>query len=159
MCFVFIWEQTATCATYSINWMVFLTEIKSVYSGVRNGSLNKTICASSLKGQWLILTLLCHARLGLACGRFPLHFSAKILCTLTNNTHFITLLLCCCCCCCFCVKPSTNISILLRFFPFMIINIPPSRRKLTLHAMRLYRLWCWATSRGSDCGRRRHGWV
>jgi hypothetical protein len=20
MCFVFIWEQTATCATYSINW-------------------------------------------------------------------------------------------------------------------------------------------
>ena len=23
MCFVFIWEQTATCATYSINWLVF----------------------------------------------------------------------------------------------------------------------------------------
>ena len=23
MCFVFIWEQTATCATYSINWSVF----------------------------------------------------------------------------------------------------------------------------------------
>jgi hypothetical protein len=20
LCFVFIWEQTATCATYSINW-------------------------------------------------------------------------------------------------------------------------------------------
>jgi len=25
MCFVFIWEQTATCATYSINWLVFMT--------------------------------------------------------------------------------------------------------------------------------------
>jgi hypothetical protein len=24
MCFVFIWEQTATCATYSINWLVFI---------------------------------------------------------------------------------------------------------------------------------------
>jgi len=23
MCFVSIWEQTATCATYSINWLVF----------------------------------------------------------------------------------------------------------------------------------------
>ena len=25
--FVFIWEQTATCATYSINWLVFITQI------------------------------------------------------------------------------------------------------------------------------------
>ena len=51
MCFVFIWEQTATCATYSINWLVFVTEMKSVYSAVRTGSLNKAVCASSLKGQ------------------------------------------------------------------------------------------------------------
>ena len=50
MCFVFIWEQTATCATCSINWLVFITEMKSVYSAVRTGSLNKAICASSLKG-------------------------------------------------------------------------------------------------------------
>ena len=41
MCFVFIWEQTATCATYSINWLVFITQMKSVYSAVRTGSLNK----------------------------------------------------------------------------------------------------------------------
>jgi len=40
VCFVFIWEQTATCATYSINWLVFITEIKSVYCTVRTGSLN-----------------------------------------------------------------------------------------------------------------------
>ena len=50
MCFVFIWEQTATCATYSINWLVFITEMKSVYSAVRTGSLNKAVCASNLKG-------------------------------------------------------------------------------------------------------------
>ena len=53
MCFVFIWEQTATCATYSINWSVFITEMKSVYSAVRTGSLNKAVCASCLKGQIL----------------------------------------------------------------------------------------------------------
>jgi len=50
MCFVFIWEQTATCATYSMNWLVFTTDMKSVYSTVRTGSINKAVCASSLKG-------------------------------------------------------------------------------------------------------------
>ena len=50
MCFVFIWEQTATCATYSINWLVFITETKSVYCAVRTGSLNKAVCALSLEG-------------------------------------------------------------------------------------------------------------
>ena len=50
MCFVFIWEQTATCATYSINWLVFITEMESVYSAVRTGCLNKAVCASYLKG-------------------------------------------------------------------------------------------------------------
>ena len=35
MCFVFIWGQTATCITYSINWSVFITEMKSVYCAVR----------------------------------------------------------------------------------------------------------------------------
>ena len=49
MCFVFIWEQTATCATYSINWLVFITQMKSVYCEVRIGSLNKAVCASYLK--------------------------------------------------------------------------------------------------------------
>jgi len=50
MCFVFIWEQTATCPTYSINWWVSITEIKSVYCAVRTGSLNKAICSSSVTG-------------------------------------------------------------------------------------------------------------
>jgi len=50
MCFLFIWEQTAICATYSINWLVFITEMKSVYSAVRTGSLNKAVCAAFFKG-------------------------------------------------------------------------------------------------------------
>ena len=50
LCFVFISEQTATCATYSINWLVFITEMKGVYCAVRTGSLNKAVCASYLKG-------------------------------------------------------------------------------------------------------------
>ena len=48
MCFVFIWEQTATCATYSLNSLVFIAEMKRVYSAVRTGSLNRAVCASGL---------------------------------------------------------------------------------------------------------------
>jgi hypothetical protein len=33
-----------------INWLVFITEMKSVYSAVRTGSLNKAVRALSLKG-------------------------------------------------------------------------------------------------------------
>jgi hypothetical protein len=47
---LFIWEQTATCATYSINWLVFITEMKGVYSAVRTESLNKAVYALSSKG-------------------------------------------------------------------------------------------------------------
>jgi len=50
MCFLFIWEQTTNCATCSINWLVFITEMKSVYSAVRTVSLNKAVCASVFKG-------------------------------------------------------------------------------------------------------------
>ena len=32
-----------TCATNSINWLVFITEMRSVYSAVRTGSLNKAV--------------------------------------------------------------------------------------------------------------------
>ena len=49
MCFVFIWEQTVTCGTYNINWLVFMTEMKSVYCAVRTGSLNKAVYALFLK--------------------------------------------------------------------------------------------------------------
>ena len=44
MCFVLITEQTVTCATCSINCLVFITEMKSVYSAVRSGALNRAVC-------------------------------------------------------------------------------------------------------------------
>ena len=53
-----LWEQTATCATYSINWLVFITQMKSVYSAVRTGALNKAVCASSVKGYYTYLCVL-----------------------------------------------------------------------------------------------------
>ena len=40
MCFVWIWEQTAIISLYSINWLVFVTEMECVYCAVRTGSLN-----------------------------------------------------------------------------------------------------------------------
>jgi hypothetical protein len=46
MCLINIWEKTATYATYIINWLVFITEMKSVYCAVRIGSLNKAVCVS-----------------------------------------------------------------------------------------------------------------
>jgi len=43
---VFILEQTVTSNPYCINWLFFVTEMKSVYSAVGTGSLNKAVCAS-----------------------------------------------------------------------------------------------------------------
>jgi hypothetical protein len=42
MCFVRISEQTAISALHSINWLVFITEVESVYWAVRTESLCKT---------------------------------------------------------------------------------------------------------------------
>ena len=36
MCFVWIWEQTAIISLYSINWLVFITEMERVYCAVRS---------------------------------------------------------------------------------------------------------------------------
>jgi hypothetical protein len=55
MYFVFIWEQTATCASCIINWLVLITEIKSVYSAVRTGALNEAVCAcATYSTNWLL---------------------------------------------------------------------------------------------------------
>jgi hypothetical protein len=35
------------------NWLGFITELKSVYSAVRTGPLNKAVCASCLKGSFI----------------------------------------------------------------------------------------------------------
>ena len=39
MCFVWISEQTAIISLYNINWLVFITEMESVYCAVRTGCL------------------------------------------------------------------------------------------------------------------------
>jgi hypothetical protein len=49
MCFSFIWEQIVICATYIINWLVFITEMKIVYSAVQTGTLNEAVCASLIE--------------------------------------------------------------------------------------------------------------
>jgi len=48
--YVFISEQIATFVLYNDNLLVFITQMKSVYSAVRTASINKALCASSLKG-------------------------------------------------------------------------------------------------------------
>ena len=50
MCFAWILEQTAIISLYHIHSSVFVTEAESVYCAVRNGSLDKAVCASSVKG-------------------------------------------------------------------------------------------------------------
>jgi len=49
MCFVFISVQTVTSTSCYMNWLVLITEMKSVYCAVLKGSLNKTVCSLSLK--------------------------------------------------------------------------------------------------------------
>jgi hypothetical protein len=43
-------KAVCACATYSINWLVFITEMESVYSAVQTGALNEAVCAPSFKG-------------------------------------------------------------------------------------------------------------
>jgi hypothetical protein len=38
--------------------IVFITEMKSVYCTVQTGSLNKAVCALSLKGQYRVCVLI-----------------------------------------------------------------------------------------------------
>jgi hypothetical protein len=42
MCFVWILEQTAIISLHSINYLIFITEVESVYCAVRTESLYKT---------------------------------------------------------------------------------------------------------------------
>jgi hypothetical protein len=46
-----------SCDTlHNANWLVFITEIKSVYSAVRTGSLNKAVWSSSSNGCCYIMS-------------------------------------------------------------------------------------------------------
>jgi hypothetical protein len=58
MCFVYAWEQTATCATYIKNYLVFITELESVYSVVRAGPLHEAVCSPlTLRGLCAVCTV------------------------------------------------------------------------------------------------------
>jgi len=50
-CFVRISEQTAAFAVYSINWLVFIALVESVYSAVRTDSLYKADYVWSLNNR------------------------------------------------------------------------------------------------------------
>ena len=93
-CFVFIWEQTATCATYSINWLVFITQIKSVYSAVRTGSLNQLVSSllytvTILKPVWTYGIELwgCTNKPNITVMR---RYQSKLLRTITNAPRYVT---------------------------------------------------------------------
>ena len=47
VCFIWISEQTTNFALHNTKSSVFITDVESVYCGVRTGSLNKAGCDSS----------------------------------------------------------------------------------------------------------------
>jgi len=59
MYFVFTWEQTATCASYSINWLVFITETQCVYCAVRIESLYTASLTFSNSTFWPNSVFMC----------------------------------------------------------------------------------------------------
>ena len=85
MCFVF-------CATYSINWLVLITEMKSVYSAVRTGSLNKAVCASSFRVKlvWIVFHQRTHQQFTMyliyLC-KYKIHFHTKFFCPTSRELH------------------------------------------------------------------------
>ena len=64
MCFVWIWEQTAIISLYSINWLVFITEMKSVYCAVR------AEFQASLQEETIIYPTLPDSERALSFGKF-----------------------------------------------------------------------------------------
>ena len=49
MCIIFILDQILTFALCNINWLVFVTEMKSIYCAVWTGYSNKTVYTLFLK--------------------------------------------------------------------------------------------------------------
>jgi hypothetical protein len=82
---VIISERTAISALYNMNWLVFITKMKSVYCAVWSGSLNKTIYTSCLKGQSKILRNLYNAK-----GSQPQSTTRTKYCTNLIFIHIIT---------------------------------------------------------------------
>jgi len=72
MCFVWISEQTAIISLYNINWLVYITEMESVYCAVRT--------------QYIIQLALLYKRLSIpkALTKVP---AARLL-NITDAFHF-----------------------------------------------------------------------
>jgi hypothetical protein len=67
MCFVFIWEQTAIISLYSINRLVFITEMGCIYCAVRTGSLNTTqvnvrVCSRDMAEAFILWSFISEYR-------------------------------------------------------------------------------------------------
>jgi hypothetical protein len=50
LCVLYLSENNQRLVPFKHKMIAFITEMKSVYSAVRTGSLNKAVCASYLKG-------------------------------------------------------------------------------------------------------------
>jgi len=61
MCFPWISERTTIVSPNSVNLSVFITGAESVYCMVRNGSLNRTATASSVKGKCCEKHTICYS--------------------------------------------------------------------------------------------------
>jgi hypothetical protein len=70
-----IYLRTNNDLCHSINRLGFITEVKSVYSAVRTGSLNKAVCAPSLKVKTKVISYrhsyLANLDIILKCLYFP----------------------------------------------------------------------------------------
>ena len=70
MCFAFIWYETATCATYNIKWLVFIAEMKTVYSALRTGYLNRAVFACSVSRAKQSITFMFYTNQQIKCSLF-----------------------------------------------------------------------------------------
>ena len=107
MCFVFIWEQTATCATYSINWFISYLPVKkfpvfygtrrfiTAFTSARHLSLSWASSIQSIpphSTSWRsILILSSHLRLGFSSGHFPSRFPTNSLYAPLTHTRYMPL--------------------------------------------------------------------
>jgi hypothetical protein len=59
VCFVWVWEQTAIISLYSIDWLVFITEIECVYCVVRSTFYQHSVfmCFAWIWEQTAIISL------------------------------------------------------------------------------------------------------
>ena len=92
VCFVWIWEQTAIISLYSINWLVCITDMESVYCAVWSRALNLfQVNISDLRLTWPCTLCRILSPFAVACGPPVgdlMHGSSV---TVTHSSHFSVL--------------------------------------------------------------------